>query len=173
VKNFITIWYADDESSPAELLGERLARITRVPLLAEGLWRDDIVLLTHRPGDGGGWPRIARVVHQRYDEVCAVDFHEPGQAKVLSALLSILGAETAVIIDPADREPGRLAVAYDWPLNPPQLAEAVGVAQGSTSVGEIETVHLHDGEAPPADPGAEDHDPAPEDEPPSTPRKSR
>ena len=173
MKNFITIWYASDESGPAELLGGRLARIVSVPLLAENLWRDDIVLLTHRPGDGEGWPRIARVVHQRYDGVCAVEFYEPGQAEVLSALLSFLGADTAVIAGPADQEPGRLAVAYDWPLNPAQLAEAIGVAQEFTSVGEIETAYLHDGEEPPADPGAEDHDPAPEDEPPSSPRKPR
>lgn len=143
MKKIATIWYAGGESGPAELLRGRLARIVDTPFFADGLWRNDIVLLTHLPGEGRGYPRIARIVHQQYDATTLVSFRDPGQCWRLCSLLAVTGADTAVVAVPRGGKPGLLAVAYDTPLDPELLAEAVGIRQDEGD-GALEVISLHD-----------------------------
>jgi hypothetical protein len=127
--NIIQIWYAHDESGPAELIGDKLARISDMPLLTDEVWVDDIVRVTHLPEQKAGRPHIAEVVVQRFPSRAIVRIHYEEQAYVLSAVFALLTAECVLLFPPKDGKPGMLRVAYNPPLDPIGLAKAIGIDQ--------------------------------------------
>src|ERR1700722_3618421 len=115
----LRIYYAPDETGPAELLGEKLARIIEVPIGTQDFWRGDIVRLTHLPGDETGAPKVAEVVATRHDQRSHVLYHGSDRiASTLMTLFSILEADSAVIASPDKEMPGLLSVAHDSWLDP-------------------------------------------------------
>lgn len=129
-RNTIKIWYAHDETGPAELIGDRLARIVHPPLLADNIFPNDIVRLSHNPeDDDDGHPRIVEVVYSRYPFRANLEFDNPGQAVLLHTLFTVLGAEAHVVLPARDHEPGTMLVGHPAVLDPVALAVAVGIPQ--------------------------------------------
>jgi hypothetical protein len=125
----IKIYYAPDETGPAQLLGKRHARIIDVPLLNDELLQDDIVRLDRHPDDPGGYPRIEKVVFTRFPERSQVSLGNTEEAMTLRAILSILDAECYVILPPRQGELGVMVVGHYEDLDPVALANAIGIKQ--------------------------------------------
>jgi hypothetical protein len=125
----IHIHYALDETGPAELLGQRLARILDAPLLTDELFQGDIVRLDRTLGDGDGYPRISKVVHTRFPARTYLAFDNDAEFFTLNPILAILGAECHLIL-PADNDtPGTMIVGDQEDLDPVALANAIGMSQ--------------------------------------------
>ena len=121
----VRIHYADDETGPAELLGDGMARILDVPVFTDKFWRDDIVRLAQGPA--GQTPRIAGVVSTRFDQHSSVQFF--GGESVGTLLLHIfrlLGFDGAVVVPPAEGRPGRISVAHIAGFDPAKVVKLIG-----------------------------------------------
>lgn len=129
-RKVITIWYASDESGPAEYFGGKLARILYDPLFADGLYRDDIVRLdvSHAEVDHQ-WPRIVEIVYSRHEAKTVLQFDKEQQAIVLNAILAQLGGECIVLVPPHQGNRGLLKVGHPKCVDVELLAEAVGISQ--------------------------------------------
>jgi hypothetical protein len=124
----ITIEYEAQESGPADLLGARLARIVE-PALFGDVWRDDIVALTHLPGEAEGLPRIEQVLWSRHPYRTDLTYPPSCDAalSVFRFLLKGLGADFMIPISAANEKGGMLVVAHDEGLDAVKLAEAIGL----------------------------------------------
>jgi hypothetical protein len=121
----VRIRYAEDETGPAELLGEGLARIIDVPLLTDRFWRDDVVRLRQDPD--GGLPRVAGVAFTRFERRSMVQFFGgEGAGALLLSLFSLLGFDSAVIVLPADERPGWISVAHAAGFRPAAVVKLIG-----------------------------------------------
>src|SRR5271166_6584467 len=120
----IKIYYAPEETGPAQLLGGRLARIVD-PAVFGNLWQDDIVLLTHDPEEDEGFPAIEEVVWSRYPVRSNFTFKTDEETQgaveaILPPLLRFLKADCFI------PSPGRLCVAHHG-VDVALLAEAIGL----------------------------------------------
>jgi hypothetical protein len=144
----ITIFYAADDPGPAELIGDKLARIVDVPLVSAVLWRDDIVRLTHLPGEADGYPKIEEVVFRRFSRLRFLRIHQMHEAYVLSGVLASLKADSAIVLPPKFDMQGMMLVAFNPPLDPIGLAEAIGIDQTDRDDGdEPEDADVDEGSA--------------------------
>lgn len=129
MKPTVKIWYADDETGPAEILGGNMARVVDAPLLTLDIWQNDIVRLAREPSSGNGYPRIVEVVHTRHPERTYLEFHSEAECHTLRAILALLDAECRVILPPDGDKPGEMSVAHQGDIDPVALAQAIGIAQ--------------------------------------------
>src|SRR5262245_17037863 len=90
------IFYCPDETGPAQLLGDRLARIVDPPLLAD-FSRDAIVRLSHNPVEGDKPPSITEVVWTPYDCLSRLHFDAELEADTLNAIFRLLGLDSWVL----------------------------------------------------------------------------
>src|SRR5262249_6424412 len=113
----VKIYYAEDETGPAELLGESLARIIDVPALTDDFWRDDIVRLAAPSGEG--FPRIAEVIFTRYARRSSVRFYG-GEfaAALIMNMLNLLNCDAAVIVPSVEGKSGLISVAHPDCIDP-------------------------------------------------------
>lgn len=125
----IKIYYTPHETGPAERLGGRLARIVNTPLLAQRFWRDDVVRLTHLPGDADGLPRVEKVLFRRHADQRVVGFADAAEAMLLASVFALVGADADVLLGPANGQRGMMSVAFDPPLDPVALARVLGIEQ--------------------------------------------
>lgn len=125
----IRIWYTANETGEAEVLWGRVARLLDKPIGVDEIWPGDLVLLTHRPGQASGSPRIARVLDQRFNVTARVLYWSFGDLDTLQSMLSVVGAGMAVLCHPDDDKPGVMIVGCNGPVDPEQLAEAIGIRQ--------------------------------------------
>ena len=128
-RDVIKIFYAPDETGPAEMLGERLARIVDVPILTDAFWRDDIVRLKEQEGEG--YPTIAEVVFTRHEQRTRLKFFGGQYVGVLLMnLFSLLQTDCAVIVLPKEEGPGILSVAHPAGLKPAAVLKLIGADKG-------------------------------------------
>jgi hypothetical protein len=136
VKSVIQIHYEPSETGPAELLDGRLARVIDAPLSATTFWKDDVVRLSHLPGEREGVPEIEAVVLRRFGDQTILVFREPEEATLLSQVLATVGADSCMVLSPRDGKPGIISVAFNPPLEPAGLAKALGINQDLDSPAE-------------------------------------
>jgi hypothetical protein len=112
------------EYGPAELLGDRLARIVDVPVLTKEFWKDDIVELTDLPTDAEPTPSIGRVVYARHETHTLLQFDDELQARILMGIFALLRADTKLVRAPKEGERDILSVAHPGWLDPKAVAAA-------------------------------------------------
>jgi hypothetical protein len=126
----IKIWYTEDEFGEAEVLWGRVARLSDKPVTADEIWPGDLVLLSHLPGQASGHPRIACILDRRFEVTARVLYWNAGDQLTLQSMLSVVGAGMVDLGTPDDDRPGVMIVGCNRPVDPEQLAEAIGIRQG-------------------------------------------
>lgn len=130
MKPIIRIYYEPQETGPAELLGNRLARIVDPPLLTDEFFQGDIVLLDRDADDTErGYPWIEEIVVRRHAERTCLSYSNEIEFYSLSAVFAILGAECRSLLPPGEDRPGTMIVGHASQIDPVALAEAVGITQ--------------------------------------------
>jgi hypothetical protein len=122
----VKILYAPQETGPAELLGDSLARILDVPVLTDAFWRDDIVRLG--PAPAGPFPTVVEVVFARHGRRSQVGFFG-GRfvADHLMDLFRLLGCDCTVIKTPTEEKGyGVLSIAHPAGFDPAALVRVLG-----------------------------------------------
>jgi hypothetical protein len=121
----LKIHYAPDETGPAELLDERLARIIDVPALTDDFWRDDVVRLQAPPWQGH--PSIAEVFYTRFERRSRVEFFGGDvMGAALRDVCRVLGFDSAIIVPSEGGRPGIISVAHIDAFDPAALVNLLG-----------------------------------------------
>jgi hypothetical protein len=128
-ENVVKIYYASNETGPAQYLGHRLARITASPLFHPLLCRNAIVQLDRRPEFGDDFPAIQKVIHSPYPSRMAVRFKEHKDGDYLTGLFRFLGCDADVVIPPSKKGAGVMMVSCPEHIHPQDLATALGIPQ--------------------------------------------
>lgn len=145
-RKIISIWYAEDESGPAELLEGRLARIVDPVILGEGLWQNDIVRLTFSPEEKDGRPRIAEVVWSPFAKTSMLQFHHLEEAWLLRNILAMVGGDSRIVTEPKEERRGLMLVAHPEFVEPDLLADSLGIPQFEEEAAQEESSESADGE---------------------------
>jgi hypothetical protein len=141
----ITIHYAPDETGPAQVLSGRVVRVVDMPLLADELFQDDVVLLDRAPASDEGIPEVKEVLYSKFPGRDEVWFDTIDDAAVLRAIFSLLDAECHVLVLPLNGKRGLLIVSHHGNIDPVALVEAIGLAQEDEGEEEVQE---DEGEAP-------------------------
>jgi len=136
-------WYAEDESGPAEILGERLARILSLPLFNDELFLGDIVRLDRDPRGNNGWPRIVEIVHPNYPLYTRLSFGNKDDYYLLWSILSCLGVESKDLSLVKGDSSGCMMVRHDEDIDPIALANAIGIPQEDDGEEQYESFHFN------------------------------
>jgi hypothetical protein len=121
----VKILYAEDETGPAALLGDGLARVLDMPVHTDAFWRDDVVRLEQSPAVP--FPRVAEVVFTRHDRRSRVEFFGgEGVATLLMNFFSLLRFDSAVVVPSAEGRPGVISVAHVAGFDPAEVVRLVG-----------------------------------------------
>src|SRR5262249_29303292 len=117
----------DDETGPAELLTDGVARVVDMPVSGE-LVRNSIVQLDSDPNDSERIPGVAGVIYSPHPRKSLVDFHCDHQEELLRSILQGQGSDVEAV-HWSDAPGGTLVVAHEEEIDPSKLAEALGIPQ--------------------------------------------
>jgi hypothetical protein len=121
------------EIGPAQLLGRRLARIIRAPVLNPDLCRNAIVLLDQDPDEDEGYPypSIKKVVYSPYPRRSFLQFEGDVVGLTLAFLFRALGCDAEFLprLEYGNGQKGLLSVCHLEGIDPEGLAEALGIPQ--------------------------------------------
>ena len=139
--DYIRIYLAERETGYAIPIRDKLAKIASIPCSGPVAW-EDIVELSHEPGQGPTLPTITNVILPSGLATTVLQYDTPSQGYQLMNLFSLLQGLGEGIFQPENGKPGLLAVAHPQGIDAVRLATAIGIPQplaGKTLVEKLKT----------------------------------
>jgi len=123
----------DDHEVTVETLGPRLARVVD-PGLTLKVSENDIIRLSHDPGEAEGTPHMVEILHRINPVLSEIEFWTGANRNRMIALAAVLGAEVVNIKEGSDvlDFPGIVRIAHPVDLDIAAIAEAAGVTEFPT-----------------------------------------